>query len=274
MNQLFEEIKIWQVIAIYVFANIFNYVIGIGLKSVFHFSSDMGGELARYLMFGIVICWFAMIIVRNKVSLQSEWKRLKSDLDVKEGIAVLALNYGISIGMILGILLAVTQFMPDAMNALSDSAAETQELGAAWVGLLGASVIAPIAEELMFRGVLLNRLKLKHGILAAIIISSALFGFTHLSIAMLRSAIFGACMCIVYLRTKNILVPISLHMIYNFILTMVGSYKALFGFQVANSVELLPSTGTTMLYILVCIIVTVVSTLYLQKKRNFFNLNF
>ena len=41
--------------------------------------------------------------------------------------------------------------------------------------VISSVILAPILEELFFRGVLFNRLKIRTGVIAAMIISSALF---------------------------------------------------------------------------------------------------
>lgn len=78
-------------------------------------------------------------------------------------------------------------------------------------------IIAPLSEELIFRGIILNRLNRKIPLILAILISSIIFGSLHEFEGCISATIFGICMCIVYLKTENILVPISLHTINNLI---------------------------------------------------------
>ncbi|GGE75010.1 CPBP family intramembrane glutamic endopeptidase [Priestia taiwanensis] len=79
---------------------------------------------------------------------------------------------------------------------------------------IAAVILAPIIEELVFRGFLLNRLSYKWGITKAIIISSTLFGVLHYDI--IGAAMFGGVCSIFYLKTKSLFVPIMIHMINNF----------------------------------------------------------
>ena len=78
-------------------------------------------------------------------------------------------------------------------------------------------------EELVFRGVLLNRLKLRIGIIPAILVSSFLFGIGHEFGGMISAFLFGICMCILYLKTDNILIPITVHFINNLVVTLLES---------------------------------------------------
>ena len=79
---------------------------------------------------------------------------------------------------------------------------------------------APVMEELMFRGILFNRLKIRIGIIPAMLISSFIFGIGHDFGGITSAFLFGMCMCILYLKTDNILIPISVHFINNLVATL------------------------------------------------------
>ncbi|HEY9148455.1 MAG TPA: CPBP family intramembrane glutamic endopeptidase [Gammaproteobacteria bacterium] len=80
-----------------------------------------------------------------------------------------------------------------------------------WLSLV---VIAPITEELLFRGFLLHRWAARWGMSAAIIASSLLFGIMHPD--PLGATLFGVGMCLLYLHTRSLWVPIIAHAINNF----------------------------------------------------------
>ena len=83
--------------------------------------------------------------------------------------------------------------------------------------VISSIILAPIIEELVFRGVLFNRLKIRVGIVAAMIISSVLFGLGHEFGSMTSAFLFGMCMCVIYLKTDNILITMSIHFINNLV---------------------------------------------------------
>ena len=76
-------------------------------------------------------------------------------------------------------------------------------------------IFAPLLEELIFRGILLNRLKIRIGIIPSMLVTSFLFAIGHDTGGMLSAFVFGMCMCILYLKTDNILVPMAVHFINN-----------------------------------------------------------
>ena len=82
--------------------------------------------------------------------------------------------------------------------------------------LIGTILISPIAEELIFRGIILNRLKLVISVPMSILVSSLCFGALHSYGNIISAFVFGLCMCILYIKTNNILIPISAHIMNNF----------------------------------------------------------
>lgn len=85
-----------------------------------------------------------------------------------------------------------------------------------WWGGLSALfalvLVAPVTEELLFRGWLLQDLKEQYGESRALLWSSALFGFAHLEApAVLYAALGGLVLGAVALRTKSTLASVAMH---------------------------------------------------------------
>lgn len=79
-----------------------------------------------------------------------------------------------------------------------------------------AVIVAPIVEEVFFRGFIFNVLKRTSGLLAAACISGLFFAAVHLSLNQTAAlTIFGVVQCFLYVRTKSIIYPILLHMVFN-----------------------------------------------------------
>lgn len=98
-------------------------------------------------------------------------------------------------------------------------------------GFLTTVFISPISEELIFRGVMLNRIKLIVPTMFSILITSILFASLHSFGSIISAFIFAICMAILYLKTDNILVPIFAHFLNNLIaesIVIVDSGNILF----------------------------------------------
>jgi membrane protease YdiL (CAAX protease family) len=82
--------------------------------------------------------------------------------------------------------------------------------------LLFISTIVPIVEELIFRGIILDKWSEKWGITLSIVLSSILFAVVHFQWLLFSQFIFGMIAAVLYLKTRTLLVPIVAHAINNF----------------------------------------------------------
>ncbi len=86
---------------------------------------------------------------------------------------------------------------------------------------LAAVVMAPIAEEVLFRGLLHRGLRVRLTIVPATIISSVLFAVIHVEVvfsqplALVGLTLAGAVMALAYERTGSLVVPVVIHAVYN-----------------------------------------------------------
>ena len=85
---------------------------------------------------------------------------------------------------------------------------------------LVAVFVAPVVEEAFFRGMLLTRWSLKWGPTAGIVASSALFGLFH--VGFFGAFAFGIAMCLLYIKTNTLLVPIAAHFLNNLVAAGFG----------------------------------------------------
>ncbi|MDY6906333.1 MAG: CPBP family intramembrane glutamic endopeptidase [Thermodesulfobacteriota bacterium] len=86
------------------------------------------------------------------------------------------------------------------------------------VGLyyLTGVVIAPIAEEVLFRGVIYGFFR-QFGIVTAIVLTTVIFAALHLTTTTVPviQAVGGVLFCIAYEKEKNLMAPIVIHMMGN-----------------------------------------------------------
>lgn len=101
-----------------------------------------------------------------------------------------------------------------------------------------AVFIAPISEELLYRGVLFNRLKIRKGTYWALLISSVIFGIGHYYgedplMHVMAAIVFGMLMCALFLKTDNIMMCIAVHFLSNLSVyfSEAGIFNLLFSFQ-------------------------------------------
>lgn len=90
-----------------------------------------------------------------------------------------------------------------------------------YISLIYASIIAPIIEELIFRKVLLDKLR-RYGDIPAILLTGLAFGLFHMNLPQFfYAAVLGFIFAYVTIRTNTVKYAIILHMMINFIGTAV-----------------------------------------------------
>ncbi|NJL10555.1 MAG: CPBP family intramembrane metalloprotease [Calothrix sp. SM1_7_51] len=87
-----------------------------------------------------------------------------------------------------------------------------------WVILFITIVlVAPITEELLFRGIILHRWALKWGVTPSILLSSILFGLLHGDIFFASRITLGTIASLLYIKTNMLIIPIIQHGFHNFL---------------------------------------------------------
>ena len=152
--------------------------------------------IIAYILFKLRDCIF---------SLKQDFLSIFSFETIKNVLFVVILNIFISYGF-----LYLANFLSANFNLNS-----FLPFSITYGNMIFIIIFSPIAEELIFHGVLLNRLKLFVPLLFSILISSLLFATLHNFGSISSAFIFAVCMAILYLKTDNILVPIFAHFLNN-----------------------------------------------------------
>ncbi|MEP7002215.1 MAG: type II CAAX endopeptidase family protein [bacterium] len=110
--------------------------------------------------------------------------------------------------------------LKDALLEPSPSEPSSPLVIALLTGLTGAT-LAPVVEELVFRGVLFRAWRSRFGHVRAMLGTSVLFGLLHHDV--IGSVIFGIVMVMLYGRTGSLLVPVVTHALYNAVTQLFGA---------------------------------------------------
>lgn len=85
-----------------------------------------------------------------------------------------------------------------------------------WLILLTIGIVAPIAEELLFRGLIFHLFNRHLNIKAALIIQGLLFGAFHMNLVQgSYASVLGIVLGIAYLLTGSLWIPIIMHIVNN-----------------------------------------------------------
>ena len=119
------------------------------------------------------------------------------------GLMLLSLGFNLLYGLFLG--LFGLRMQPDLVPILA-------QLSSPWVLLIGGAIVAPIVEEIFFRGFVFAGLRPRYGWQRAAAISSVLFALIHLTpTAIMPIFILGYIFAYLYQRSGSIWPAILMH---------------------------------------------------------------
>ena len=135
-------------------------------------------------------------------------KRKKLSAGKTVGIIVLGIAANAACSLLLNLLNTKAGFSNDAQEALLGSNLAVQ--------LIGIGIIVPIMEEVLFRGLVYNRLKAYNNSWLSIILAAGIFAVYHGNpLQILFAFPMGLLILAVYVREDTLLAPVVLHMAVN-----------------------------------------------------------
>ncbi|MBO5488438.1 MAG: CPBP family intramembrane metalloprotease [Eubacterium sp.] len=107
--------------------------------------------------------------------------------------------------------------MPSAFERYSEiSGLFDMSTAPAWLMILAVCIVGPIAEEVMFRGMIYGCIRRSFGMWPAAIISAVLFGVYHMNLVQgIYAAVLGVVLALVYEKTQTIYGSIIFHVVFN-----------------------------------------------------------
>ena len=138
-------------------------------------------------------------------------------------LPLLAFGLLLAIMPLLGLATVITQKWlgpdpePQEVVKFFETAVSSGDSRALWVSVVVGAVLAPLAEELIFRGYLYGLLKRYLGIIPGILLNTLLFAAMHGNWAALPSlCILAFGLTVAYEATGCLLLPIAIHALFNF----------------------------------------------------------
>ena len=214
--------KIWEVLKPFIIYYVAYYVVfliiaylcnvameyfGTGLRDYVTAHADTVTELVNSLSMLIAVLplipWLRQELAINKGSANNEKFR-------KAEKTVITIIFAASSSVGINILLTLTGFVQT--SATYQDVARQQYSVMFGVGALLFGLISPITEEIVFRGLVFNRMRRYYPTMAAIVMSGVLFGVYH---GNLVQGLYGGCMGILlaytYERMRRFYIPCLFH---------------------------------------------------------------
>lgn len=165
-----------------------------------------------YYAVGIVLCFLLIRfkLIRGGENFQDAVTLYWEEPDWSRAAGYVLL--GVSSSIFLSAVFTLLPFFTGYKN-LTENAFQRTDLALAMLSVL---ITAPICEEMIFRGLMLNRLLTRFSEKAAVLLTSAVFAACHVNPAwMCYAFIMGWLLAFVSLKEDNIFYSIILHMAFN-----------------------------------------------------------
>lgn len=232
----------WMIIGTAVFLMAFHIVAWL---TPLDLGDEAAAELAAMLAgYAALLTWILWVCSRSGVGLRQLVGRAPAGYNwlVMPGLLVVAMAFSIGSWFVFAYALSV--FSPGILEfLLTTMEVPAQQSAAYQVGMFTVVVImAPVLEEILFRGALLNRWGYRLGMGKALILTSLVFGILHANPVGITA--FGLIAAILYLQTRTLIVPMVFHALNNLGATVLGYFHESSGpIDVAAGMEEIQASG-------------------------------
>ncbi|KAF0092344.1 MAG: CAAX amino protease family protein [Fusobacteria bacterium] len=169
------------------------------------------------------IIFSLIVLITNKDKLNK--KGWFTKFSQKELIKTLELAFASIILVNLFLVYLFPNFMDNNMPEVLKEQFESIALSSPLLALLAIGILAPIAEELLFRGAIYNLIKDSIGKYVALFVSSVLFALIHLNIYQASYTLFiGLFLGIILMKIGSLWLPIIFHIVYNLFGGIFGAF--------------------------------------------------
>ncbi len=229
--------------------------------------SPTGALLASNLFYVALVVWMVRQFRRHGVDFRRLLGRLPAGYNWFAMLGIWLATVAFSAGAALVIGYAVSIIAPDELPWLLKDQLIIFDFGnAAYPAVFIGSflIIGPTVEEVLYRGVLINRWGIKWGFNIAIIAPVVIFGFGDY-LGMVGAFMVGMVAAILYIRTRTLLVPIAMHVL-NKLLVIIASliFPRQGQLETATAVEAVQST--VLPGVILLLLATPVLVWYLRKN--------
>lgn len=149
-----------------------------------------------------LILLILLIPITKKSNLNWNWPK-KFPWIKATGLVFLTMIFSLGVGIV------IAYFFPNMLEEVFP-----------WQLFLYLVVAAPIFEEVLFRGIIIEKFSKKYTLGKALLFSGLLFSLAHVDF--LGSLLFALLMGIFYIQTKSLLPPLILHLGNNGLVFLLG----------------------------------------------------
>ncbi len=199
-------------------ASVLGMAPGLFLLWLLRHDFDTARSLAGVVLYAGVAITLVLVARSRGVELRPVFGRA---LGTREALASAALGLAVlvfSFGSMIALLGALSLAFPTILERFADNSMDFVvrrpgglDVLATSLLALTAGIVAPVVEELVFRGFLLTRWARRFGVRSGVLFTALLFGLLHFALAPLGAFALGLVAAVLYLRTRSLVAPILAH---------------------------------------------------------------
>lgn len=185
--------------------------------------------IMQYIIYAVIVAqiltligaaiWYGILVKRKNVN-----RPIKECVNVRT--VLMCILAGIGLQLVIDFLLNIAALaFPNAMGAYSELV-KTVGIGeTTWISLLATVILAPISEELLFRGLTLRFLRSAGAKFAvANVLQALFFGILHMNLIQgIYAFVVGLVLGYVAGKCRTVFLPILLHLCFNFTGTFLSA---------------------------------------------------
>ncbi|MCY4107999.1 MAG: CPBP family glutamic-type intramembrane protease [Chloroflexi bacterium] len=219
------------------------------------------------VLFGAIAVWMFLSFRSKGIDIRRLIGRLPQNYNWFPVIGILLVNMVFSLGSVIVVGALIASASEPVARSLETEPIipNTPNPTLLIASIATVAVLAPVFEELFFRGVLINRWAVKWRLGIAIVASALLFGILHL-IAIGGAFMFGTIAALLYIRTRTLLVPMAMHVVNNSLVTLAVLARPAEDGQAAASTASAVDVPTTVFGLALLVITLPILVWYLRKN--------
>ena len=251
---------------------IYNVVSDVVVNLGNSFFTDEQIEALSYYFFDTVICVLTCILLFAVYYFTSRKKTglvLVNSKMPKWSIVPFAIIITLGMGFVSALWLdfaynqlADVPFVAQSVESFDSAWSTIGEDPYIWV-CLSVVIFGPIAEELLFRGIIHNSIKKVCNPSVAIVLSGLMFGIWHGEfVQSVYTTFFGIALAVVYEYSGSLWVPIGMHILNNFTSTLPPALDTTSNYLLITRIEEISFLPTILL------LIYMIHTIHKKEKEN------
>lgn len=166
----------------------------------------------------VMLYWFHRDRVKEQISGIKANKKAPLIMYAAQLLMAFTLSMGINNLLLIGNIASVSESYQATMEGFYSAPLALQ--------ILCLGILIPVSEELVFRGLLFKRLRMRGTFMQAALYSALVFGFLHVNLVqMIYGFVLGMMLAYIYEKYGSVKAPVTAHIVMNLLSVLATEYN-------------------------------------------------